>query len=774
MFQPIRRFLRGSFYRKSLVTILLVACVPSFIIGLGTFLAGRGQMEARLQELHQKQLERAASNIDGQLANLEVLIEHWAFDPQFGNVLAHLDFIFGYQRIRNIYATLLVMEGSNNLIGQAQLLLEKPQPLLFTPDVYFTPSRELIDTYHLKRQEKNLFWTRTIKRLNAKTPANEKAISLVYKIPGDAPKPFGELVLVMNPRKIADLVGTLSAADGGAAFLLDQQDNFIFTDTENQIPTELEKKLREEVLLHPEKSTFLFNWHGNKYAVSYAKFLRPGMNWSYVSATPLDAIIGPVEFVSKLMLGISLACLFLAFLLAWFGSHRLYSPVKRLVKNLAGALVPIAENAPEDEFKLIEMHWRTLAGERQALQKQLNVQIHHVREGFLLQLAQGSLYSLSEKEIRERLARYGWDVKKQQYVALVMQITDFDSEGGKFSGDDEALASFAAANIMEELTSGKFAQFQVLNFHDLTIGLLLCLFADRQTVSAKAMLDALCQEMITAINNILRLKVTIAVSNVKSQVNEVPDLFEEARQALSYRNTQYHNQIIDAASLDIKRENEPHYPFVLERTILQALRTKSEEEVVRLLGQFLQELSRHNATELFIRQGMLHLLGSMLHEMMRSGFNLHQLPEENLYEACLRLKKIPDFLHWFEQTLVKPYMQEMKSRQDLYTKQIVERIITHMREHFMNEISLDYYADEAGISLYSLSKAFKKTTGLNFIEYLTELRMEHAKRLLRETDLKVGEVARKSGYQASYFNRIFRKHVGYSPSQYKDMWMKEL
>ncbi|MFD2876142.1 helix-turn-helix transcriptional regulator [Paenibacillus rhizoplanae] len=63
-----------------------------------------------------------------------------------------------------------------------------------------------------------------------------------------------------------------------------------------------------------------------------------------------------------------------------------------------------------------------------------------------------------------------------------------------------------------------------------------------------------------------------------------------------------------------------------------------------------------------------------------------------------------------------------------------------------------------GPALFLLSKSFKRVTGQNFIDYVTELRLTKAKELLRDTDLKMNDVALQVGYQQSYFNRIFQKN----------------
>jgi YesN/AraC family two-component response regulator len=102
----------------------------------------------------------------------------------------------------------------------------------------------------------------------------------------------------------------------------------------------------------------------------------------------------------------------------------------------------------------------------------------------------------------------------------------------------------------------------------------------------------------------------------------------------------------------------------------------------------------------------------------------------------------------------------------------VEAAMIYLQNNYMKEISLDSCADHTGMNSVALSKAFKQVTDKNFIDYLTELRIEKAKELLRDTDMKINDIAEKSGYQASYFNRIFKKQEGITPSQYREFCRK--
>ena len=73
------------------------------------------------------------------------------------------------------------------------------------------------------------------------------------------------------------------------------------------------------------------------------------------------------------------------------------------------------------------------------------------------------------------------------------------------------------------------------------------------------------------------------------------------------------------------------------------------------------------------------------------------------------------------------------------------------------------------ISPYYFSKVFKDETGENFIEYLTTIRIEKAKELLRGSNLSMKEICSAVGYSdPNYFSRTFKKNVGVTPTEYKE------
>ena len=95
----------------------------------------------------------------------------------------------------------------------------------------------------------------------------------------------------------------------------------------------------------------------------------------------------------------------------------------------------------------------------------------------------------------------------------------------------------------------------------------------------------------------------------------------------------------------------------------------------------------------------------------------------------------------------------------------------YVLQHFSEPITLEEVCEAVGFSISYFSALFKKETGEGFAKYLTRIRIDEAKNLLRETSLSVGEIGEKVGYSdRKHFTSNFRKIVGLNPAEYRKLY----
>ncbi|MFN7138597.1 MAG: helix-turn-helix domain-containing protein [Limisphaerales bacterium] len=100
---------------------------------------------------------------------------------------------------------------------------------------------------------------------------------------------------------------------------------------------------------------------------------------------------------------------------------------------------------------------------------------------------------------------------------------------------------------------------------------------------------------------------------------------------------------------------------------------------------------------------------------------------------------------------------------------MITRAKEFIEENQAEDISLGQVAKAVNTSTFYFCKMFKKATGLNFTDYVSRVRVEKAKNLLLNPNLRISEIAYEVGFQSlTHFNRVFKKVVGQSPTEYRD------
>ncbi|MBQ6829848.1 MAG: helix-turn-helix transcriptional regulator [Clostridia bacterium] len=133
----------------------------------------------------------------------------------------------------------------------------------------------------------------------------------------------------------------------------------------------------------------------------------------------------------------------------------------------------------------------------------------------------------------------------------------------------------------------------------------------------------------------------------------------------------------------------------------------------------------------------------------------------------------------FSQTLMEGYMRAfvalMHRHQNCYVNErqankTIQEILAFLHEQYTSDITLQDLAQRYGVSAEHISRTFKKETGLNFIEYLSQLRLKKAETMLKFGNDSIAEIAFACGFNDSnYFSEKFKKVYKRSPGQFRKM-----
>ena len=106
---------------------------------------------------------------------------------------------------------------------------------------------------------------------------------------------------------------------------------------------------------------------------------------------------------------------------------------------------------------------------------------------------------------------------------------------------------------------------------------------------------------------------------------------------------------------------------------------------------------------------------------------------------------------------------------------VEKEMVSYIQQNYTGKISLKEFGEQFHLSEKYISRYFKEHFHITLSQYVTYLRLEHAKQLLQDTDIPVTEVAMQSGYQnVSYFIRSFKKTYEISPLKYRNNMLAEI
>ena len=148
-----------------------------------------------------------------------------------------------------------------------------------------------------------------------------------------------------------------------------------------------------------------------------------------------------------------------------------------------------------------------------------------------------------------------------------------------------------------------------------------------------------------------------------------------------------------------------------------------------------------------------HIFEGLLKSYNSSNAFSAQLLANGTYEIC---------------TMIYDALKNHSTPSDKGYSNDIDKVLVYLNQNFRNDVSLETASDICNMNKSYFSRYFKKVTGIGFSRYLTALRIKEASLLLKNTNMSIGEIAEKSGFESQqHFCYIFKKETGLSAGEYR-------
>ena len=364
-----------------------------------------------------------------------------------------------------------------------------------------------------------------------------------------------------------------------------------------------------------------------------------------------------------------------------------------------------------------------------------------------------------------RLREYGIDIlDARKWLAAVIHVERLEQTGEQeFSGHQELIPISVRALVEDHLKP--YCRFAAFNSAE-GITVIAALDGYNSETGLIDQLHDICKES----RRILGIAITIGVGYSCDRFQEIGHSCQTAVDALGYRAIVGSGRTIYINDVEPVNRGKLQFEAKEETELTAAIKFGSREQI----GSMFEELAaRMDDVKVHANQYqvyMLTIVNCLIRLMQQYDLEMAEMfeSEEHYADIMKRVCRRESFAE--EMIPVACRMNEaLNQARDNTTRKAIVEAKSYIQENYADpELSVDMLSRHLHMSPAYFSTVFKKETGQTYVNYLTEVRLQKAEELLKETDDKTYEIAQKIGYQEqNYFSYVFKKRYGMSPTKYR-------
>ncbi len=274
------------------------------------------------------------------------------------------------------------------------------------------------------------------------------------------------------------------------------------------------------------------------------------------------------------------------------------------------------------------------------------------------------------------------------------------------------------------------------------------------------------RELVRILRKKTDISFRVGIGGVKP-LRELGDSYREALNALIATT----GSVAHVDDLVINCDYDEDYPKNMEKPLFEAIAKGDLNETQVMTDKYGDWMCQKAGDGDLMSMKLKALEFALYAEHLayqNGGQTYHYSGRKEYLPQIMELNTPGEIREWFSEKIMSACRNVVSKREER-SGDIIRTAKKYIEDHFDKDISLDDVSRVVNISPYYFSKVFKEESGLNFIEYLTNIRIDKAKELLENSNLSIKEICVSCGYtDPNYFSRSFKKNVGVTPTEYKE------
>ena len=439
-------------------------------------------------------------------------------------------------------------------------------------------------------------------------------------------------------------------------------------------------------------------------------------------------------------------------------------------------LKPITKNALIERLSEIRSryeHEKTQKEYYEKFQREMQAYEKNSSRDFFEALVGGSMDMM---EVYKRAEKHGLDIVAEAYNVLIFTM-NCDED---FSGQRDEYSSWEAESL--ELLENFFAgHSSAMLFRSNIFSYGVLLKGQRETIeeNTRACVDEI-RKILSRQDG--RREWFLAVGQSVERLSQIQKSYHTASRAFSQRylydeNILYYDEMETMEHPGGQAETEDNAylqkvdvnalnPAILQKFLSNGL----QEETENFVKDYFYAIGQEPMESLVFRNYViLNVRFSVISFIKGLGCDTNEMESADTEEVLAESGKNMESAIAYAKKMISQAIEIRDQNSGNKNRSILKTAVDFIDSHYMDEeISLNTVANVANVSSNHFSALFSQNMGQTFIEYLTSLRMNKAKELLRCTGMRSSEIAGEIGYKdAHYFSYLFKKTQGMTPSDYR-------
>ncbi|MHA6482533.1 response regulator [Paenibacillus sp. strain BS8-2] len=372
--------------------------------------------------------------------------------------------------------------------------------------------------------------------------------------------------------------------------------------------------------------------------------------------------------------------------------------------------------------------------------------------------------SLHQQDL-DLLSQLGIELTDPYFNCLVIKLDKESVATERYRQSDPSLFQLYIQQFVQEIIDHRMPGFSFV-YSETEVAALVNL----PDTSTSGLLE-LAESIRRQIKSLSNLTVTIGVGRPVKGFESLTIPFREAGIALLYRLVVGGDKVIDYHNAVQSQFIKPDMKKWSWEALEQAINEGRQDETERLVGISIEDLCAKAQTPELVHQQICKLLIQYYELSEDLGMTRDWLGDKDIRTLLVEICSISSSAELIEVCRVllgnlAAGIAAGNSPADRDPIQVAER---YLEKHYQEALTLKELADKVFLNAAYFSTLFKQRTGSTFVERLTELRMEEAKRRLASTDEKIVGIAETTGFSnIRHFNRVFKNESGVTPKEYRE------